>query len=75
MLLVWQAADQPHPTLALWTHERLGLPPLDPPTAFEPLVAEPLRALRLVCSDAAQPDSCIVCGAEPVLALVRQPSR
>jgi hypothetical protein len=65
VLLVWQAADQPHPTLALWTHERLHCT-LDPPTAFEPLVAEPLRDCDFVCSDAAQPDPRCVWGAEPV---------
>ena len=63
VLLVWQAADQPHPTLALWTHERLHCT-LDPPTAFEPLVAEPLRDCDFVCSDAAQPNPRVVCVAQ-----------
>jgi signal transduction histidine kinase len=63
VLLVWQAADQPHPIAALWTHEQFHCR-AEPRAAFELMVVEPLRDCDFVCNDAAQSGARVVCVTE-----------
>lgn len=59
VLLVWQAADQPRPNSALWTHGQLHWM-ADAPAAFELPAAESLGNSDFVCSDATRSDAHVV---------------
>jgi signal transduction histidine kinase len=59
-LLVWQAADEPRVTLALWTPAQFHVTS-EASASFEPLVAEPLEESDFVCGDAERSDARVIC--------------